>query len=284
MTQNVSDWTFYPAPAKLNLDLRITGKRSDGYHNLESIFTLIGLYDEIGLQILPSPEIRLETPIVGVQPEQDLTVRAAKLLQKVSGSLKGVAIRIRKRIPMGGGLGGGSSDAATVLWVLNRLWGCGLGVGALIKLGVQLGADVPFFLFGQNAFARGIGEILMPFELPEQWYVIVRPNVSVSTPAVFSHERLTRDSKPSIMPTFQNLQPFRNDMQAVVLEEYPEVRAVFEEMQKLGLPRLTGSGSCLFISFDKQAVAEEIFRQLSNRFETYCVPGLKVHPLAEIFH
>lgn len=279
-----SSWTYYPAPAKLNLDLRITGRRSDGYHNLESIFTLIGLYDDIGLKVLPEAEIRLETPTAGVLPEQDLTVRAARLLQQVSGSTQGVAIRIRKRIPMGGGLGGGSSDAATVLWVLNRLWSCGLSRSELAALGLKLGADVPFFLFGQNAFACGVGEVLTPMEIPEQWYVVVRPNAAVSTPAVFSHERLTRDSKPSIMPSFQNLQPFRNDMQAVVLEEYPVVKQVFCVLQEMGFPRLTGSGSCLFLSFDTQSEAEKVFNQISGQFETYCAPGLPYHPLTEILN
>ena len=209
----------FPAPAKLNLDLRITGRRDDGYHNLESIFCLIGLYDTVYLKPRDDKKIILHNPTEGIPYEQDLAYRAALSLQQHTGSCRGVEIWLEKKIPTGGGLGGGSSDAATVLIVLNQWWQCRLTRQQLIDLAVKLGADVPFFLFGQSAFARGIGEQLVKIEIPKQWYVIIKPSVHVSTPKIFSHGNLTRNSKPSIMPTFQSLQPFRNDMQAVVFQE-----------------------------------------------------------------
>ena len=202
----------FAAPAKLNLDLRITGKRPDGYHNLESIFCLIGLYDTVYLALRDDEQIVMHTPVEGVTPEQDLAYRAAVLLQQHGGVRAGVDIWLDKQIPMGGGLGGGSSDAATVLMALNQLWQCGLSRQALIDLGVTLGADVPFFIFGRSAFAKGVGEQLTEIDLPKQWYVVVKPDVHVATAKIFAHPHLTLDSKPSIMPTFQSLQPFLNFM------------------------------------------------------------------------
>ena len=208
-----------------------------------------------------------------------LAYRAAALLQPYARAGSGADIRLDKKIPTGGGLGGGSSDAATVLMVLNRWWQCGFSREELIRLGVKLGADVPFFIFGQSAFAKGIGEELSPFEVPEQWYVVVRPNVHVATAKIFAHQDLTRDSKPSIMPTFQTLRPFQNDMQAVVFREYPEVWKAFNDMSQYGKPLMTGSGSCLFLSFDNQEKAQSIHRQVSQSYEAYCVGGLNTHPL-----
>lgn len=272
----------FAAPAKLNLDLRITGKRSDGYHNLESIFCLINLCDTVYLAIREDGKIVLHTPTEGVLPEQDLACRAAAALQAFTAGGKGADIWLEKRIPMGGGLGGGSSDAATVLVALNHLWQCGLSREKLIQIGVKLGADVPFFIFGKNAFAKGIGEELSEISMPKQWYVVVKPSVHVSTAVIFSHERLTRDSKPSIMPTFQSLQPFRNDMQAVVLEEYPEVSEAYDKLRQYGKPLMTGSGACLFIGFDSQKDAEAVYSQVSKEYEASCVEGLARHPLLDI--
>ena len=269
----------YPAPAKLNLDLRITGRRADGYHELESIFTLIDLQDTLDIEPRDDGRIVLHTPLSDVPPEQDLCVRAARALQNFSGCLKGADIRVEKRIPTGGGLGGGSSDAATVLMVLNRLWDLNLPSNTLQKIGLTLGADVPFFLFGQSAFARGIGEILTPLALPPQWYVLVRPNVHVATPKVFAHPDLPRDSTPCAAPSFAALQPFRNDMQAVVLAEYPPVTAAFRLLQDYGNPRMTGSGACLFLAFDNAAEAEAVRSRLPETLESWCVAGLAEHPL-----
>ena len=269
----------YPAPAKLNLDLRITGRRADGYHELESIFTLIDLQDTLDIEPRDDGRIVLHTPLSDVPPEQDLCVRAARALQNFSGCLMGADIRVEKRIPTGGGLGGGSSDAATVLMVLNRLWDLNLPSNTLQKIGLTLGADVPFFLFGQSAFARGIGEILTPLALPPQWYVLVRPNVHVATPKVFTHPDLPRDSTPCAAPSFAALQPFRNDMQAVVLAEYPPVAAAFRLLQDYGSPRMTGSGACLFLAFDNAAEAEAVRSRLPETLESWCVAGLAEHPL-----
>ena len=272
----------FPAPAKLNLDLRITGRRDDGYHNLESIFCLIGLYDTVYLKPRDDKKIILHNPTEGIPYEQDLAYRAVLSLQQHTGSCRGVEIWLEKKIPTGGGLGGGSSDAATVLIVLNQWWQCRLTRQQLIDLAVKLGADVPFFLFGQSAFARGIGEQLVKIEIPKQWYVIIKPSVHVSTPKIFSHENLTRHSKPSIMPTFHSLQPFRNDMQAVVFQEYPEVWKAYCELSKYGSALMTGSGACIFLSTDNQQEANNIYQQVSQSYEAYCVEGLNIHPLFQM--
>ncbi|WP_434802992.1 4-(cytidine 5'-diphospho)-2-C-methyl-D-erythritol kinase [Neisseria montereyensis] len=272
----------YPAPAKLNLDLRITGQRSDGYHDLESIFCLIDLQDTVYLAVRNDNKIILHTPVAGVPIECDLTYRAAAILQPYANiEFAGADIWLEKRIPMGGGLGGGSSDAATVLMVLNRLWKCGLSCSDLMNLGLKLGADVPFFVFGKNAFARGVGEKLQAINLPKQWFVVARPPVEVSTAAIFSHRRLTRDSEPSIMPSFESLQPFRNDMQEVVFQEYPEVLKVYKQLEPFGKTLMTGSGSCLFISFENKEEALAAYRQISDICEAYCVEGLIRHPLLQ---
>ncbi|PSJ79336.1 4-(cytidine 5'-diphospho)-2-C-methyl-D-erythritol kinase [Neisseria iguanae] len=270
------------APAKLNLDLRIIGRRADGYHDLESIFCLIGLYDTVYLGLREDGKIVLHTPVKGMTQEQDLAYRAAAALKVYTQSGGGVDIWLEKKIPIGGGLGGGSSDAATVLLALNRLWQCGLGRQELIDLGVKLGADVPFFIFGRSAFARGVGEKLIEIDVPKQWYVIIKPDVHVATAKIFSHPDLTRDSKPSIIPAFQALQPFCNDMQAVVFREYPEVWKAYLEMSKHGRALMTGSGSCVFVPCEYQQEAEKIYQQVSKIYEAYCVEGLDVHPLFHV--
>lgn len=272
----------FPAPAKLNLDLRIVGRRADGYHLLESIFRLVDLCDTVHLLPRPDGQIQLHTPANGVLPQQDLTYRAAALLQQASGSRQGADIWLEKRIPMGGGMGGGSSDAATVLMALNRLWQCGLSAEQLMPLGLQLGADVPFFIFGRNAFVRGIGEQLSEIILPAQWYVVVKPSVHVSTAVIFSHPDLTRDSEPSIMPSFQSLQPLRNDMQTVVLKEYTEVKQVFELMRRYGTPLMTGSGACIFLSFAEQETAESVYKTVAQTHQAYCIRGLDRHPMLDM--
>ena len=274
--------TAFSAPAKLNLDLRITGRRADGYHNLESIFCLINLCDTIHIAVREDGKIVLHYPVDGVPAEQDLTYRAAVALQKFTDTKLGADIGLEKRIPMGGGLGGGSSDAATVLLALNYLWQCRLKKADLMKIGLKLGADVPFFIFGQSAFAKGVGEQLTEMDVPQQWYVVVRPPVAVATAAIFSNPCLTRNSKPSIMPTFLSLQPFRNDMQAVVLEEYQEVSKAYDLLCKYGQPLMSGSGSCLFLSFSEESDARVVYSQISKEYQTYCVEGLVKHPLFDI--
>ncbi|WP_455018092.1 4-(cytidine 5'-diphospho)-2-C-methyl-D-erythritol kinase [Kingella denitrificans] len=270
----------YPSPAKLNLDLRITGRLPNGYHALESIFTLIDLQDTLCIVSRGDGQIVLHTPTPNVPDEQNLVVRAAKSLRdKAATPGHGADIWLEKRIPMGGGLGGGSSNAATVLMVLNDLWQCGLNTAQLLELALPLGADVPFFIFGRTAFARGVGEQLQPIDVPQQYYVLVRPDVHVSTPAVFAHPDLPRNSIGHPHPTYQNLQPLRNDMQAVVLQDYPEVQAAFAELQKYGTARMTGSGSCLFLTCEQPQQAQHIRQQLSDRWQSWCVRSLPMHPL-----
>ncbi|MBD3614291.1 4-(cytidine 5'-diphospho)-2-C-methyl-D-erythritol kinase [Kingella kingae] len=273
----------YPAPAKLNLDLRIIGRLPNGYHELESIFVLIDLCDTLAIQSRNDSKIILHTPTQGVSPEQDLTVRAAKLLQQHTSSLHGADIWLHKQIPMGGGLGGGSSNAATVLWVLNQLWQCQLNTEQLIALGVQLGADVPFFLFGQTAFARGIGEKLQPISVPAQHYVLVRPDEHVVTPNIFAHPDLPRNSPSNPNPTWENLQPHRNDMQNIVLQSYPKVQAAFDQLAQYGTPRMTGSGSCLFLPCDSAEHAQKIQSQLPSSLQNWYIQNQAKHPLFEIF-
>ncbi|MCF7521316.1 4-(cytidine 5'-diphospho)-2-C-methyl-D-erythritol kinase [Neisseria sp. ZJ106] len=277
-----ADAQAFPAPAKLNLDLRIIGRRADGYHELESIFCLIGLYDTVYLRLRQDGKIILHNPVEIGAPERDLAYRAAQSLQQRSQTALGVEIWLDKKIPTGGGLGGGSSDAATVLLALNRLWQLDYGFDTLAGLGVRLGADVPFFLFGRSAFAQGVGEKLRAIDVPKQWYVVVKPEVHVATAKIFSHPRLTRDSKPSIMPTFQSIQPFRNDMQAVVFQEYPEVAQAYKDLAVYGKVLMTGSGACLFLATQSHQEANTIYRQISEIYEAYCVEGLDFHPLFRV--
>lgn len=273
-----SDARHFLAPAKLNLDLRIVGRRADGYHLLESIFTLIELYDHIWFSVNQTGCIKLHTPTDGITEEQDLCVRAAQLLSDHTGTKHGVDIWLEKQIPVGGGLGGGSADAAVVLMALNRLWQLNLSKTELLQLGVRLGADVPFFIFGQSAFARGIGEQLSPISLPKQWYVIIKPPVHVSTPKIFAHKDLTRDSKPRIMPDFQAGQHWRNDMQSVVLAEYPAVKAAFDVLAEYGSPMMSGSGACVFLSFNSESAAQAVYNKVSCAHQAYCVASLTRHP------
>lgn len=270
----------YPAPAKLNLDLRITGRRADGYHELESIFCLLDWQDTVYLVPRSDGVVALHTPTDGLPPEQDLTHRAAAALQPYAAAGSGVDIWLEKNIPTGGGLGGGSSDAATVLMVLNRLWRINLPPVRLREIGLTLGADVPFFLFGQNAFAQGVGEILRPFEIPLRHYVIVRPNVHIATKEIFAHPDLTRDSPSCPDPDFTALQPFRNDMQNVVLSEYPRVAAAFRLLQAYGQPQMTGSGACLFLACDSEGKAKFILGKLPEDLEKRHARGIARHPLA----
>ncbi len=276
----ISEYTqAFPAPAKLNLDLRITGRRADGYHNLESIFCLIDWQDTVYLTPRSDGQIVLQNPTDGLPQEKDLAYRAAEALLPYRKTEQGVDICLDKQIPSGGGLGGGSSDAATVLLVLNRWWECGLTRQQLINIGVGLGADVPFFLFGKNAFAKGIGEKLTEINVPQQWYIVIKPPVHVSTAAIFSHKDLTRDSVACIMPTFANLQPFRNDMQAVVLQVYPEIMQIYKDLQQFGQVMMTGSGACLFLTFHSYKDAQIVYSKVSSKYQSRLVEGLQQHPL-----
>lgn len=249
------------APAKLNLLLRILGRRPDGYHELQTVFQFLDLGDALYFQVTDAPAIVRLSGAAGVAPEEDLVVRAARLLQQETRCRLGVQIRLVKRLPLGGGLGGGSSDAATALAVLNRLWRTGLGAAELARLGLCLGADVPVFLLGRAAWGEGIGERLTPLTLPEPWYLVLRPACEVSTAAVFQDPELTRNSLRITIPDFlAGTQD--NDCLAVVLRRYPAVREAFDWLARYARPRLTGTGACVFAAFDSQAAAQAVHAQL----------------------
>lgn len=269
-----------PAPAKINLFLHIVGRRPDGYHLLQTAFRMLDWGDEITLQRRDDGLILRTSDVPGVPAESDLVVRAARALQAASGSRFGADIGVLKRIPMGGGLGGGSSDAASVLLALNRLWGCGLSRQALQDLGLKLGADVPFFIFGETAFAEGVGEALRPLAVPPAWYVVVAPPVSVPTAEIFSAKELTRDTEILIMQGFA-AHKTRNDMQAVVCVKYPEVAESLEWLSQYGDARMSGSGACLFAPFGTEGQARQVAASAPSGWKVWVARGLDRHPLKD---
>ena len=280
-----------PAPAKLNLFLHVTGRRADGYHSLQTLFRFIDLHDTLHFDLRADGVVRRTNAVEGVEEDQDLCVRAARLLQSETGCRLGADIGVEKRIPMGGGLGGGSSDAATTLLALNRLWSLGLSREKLMRLGLRLGADVPVFVFGENAFAEGVGEQLQAFPLPATWYVVLFPPVHVPTAKVFTHPELTRDSVSITMralPIGQSEHAadlsgsqLRNDLQSVVCELYPEVARHIALLGKYGAAMMTGSGACVFAGFATRDAAQVALRELQDLFEVRGVvaQGLMKHPL-----
>ena len=278
----------YPAPAKLNLFLHVVGRRRDGYHLLQSVFTLIDLCDRVRLRLRPDGVVNRVNDVPGVAPDQDLAVRAALLLQEASGATDGVDIELEKRIPMGGGLGGGSSDAATVLVALNRLWRTGFDREALAELGAGLGADVPFFVFGRPAWAEGIGDRLRPVEVPHRWYLVLTPPVSVPTRDVYTAAELTRNTEPLKMEdfsahqlTYSASEGFRNDLEAVVTARYPQVREHLEWLRKHADARMTGSGGCVFAVFESREAAQRVLDRLPAPMTGFIAQGLTHHPLLE---
>lgn len=268
----------WPAPAKLNLMLRIVGQRDDGYHLLQTVFQFIDWCDFISFTWLETPEIVLARPLPGVPQEADLTVRAARLLQRACGIWRGVKIEVDKRLPIGGGLGGGSSDAATVLVALNALWRLGLSEEELIGLGVQLGADVPVFIKGVSAWAEGVGEQLKPLDLPEPWYVILIPPCQVVTARVFASPDLTRNNSPVTIKEFLAGQQ-ANDCLPVVKRLYPEVAAALEALSAYGKARLTGTGACVFLACADEAEARAVMKALKPRWRVHLAKGLNRSPL-----
>ncbi|SMF94076.1 4-diphosphocytidyl-2-C-methyl-D-erythritol kinase [Methylomagnum ishizawai] len=267
-----------PAPAKLNLLLRVVGRREDGYHLLQTVFQFIDRCDWITLGRRTDGEIHLKTPLPGVPPEADLTVRAARALAAATGTRAGVDIGIEKNLPMGGGLGGGSSDAATVLVGLNRLWHTGLGVEALMELGLKLGADVPVFVNGRSAWAEGVGEQLTPLDLPEPWYVVVVPDCHVATRTVFSSPNLTRDNKPIIIADFIAGRQ-ENHCLPVVMELYPEIGAAMDDLSRYSEPRLTGTGACVFAAFADERQARQAAVDLGSTRSVFVAKGENLSPL-----
>lgn len=268
----------WPAPAKLNLLLRIIGRRADGYHLLQTVFQFIDLADQIAFHPRSDREVRLKNCLPGVPESEDLTVRAARLLQKVSGVRDGVDIEVEKILPMGGGLGGGSSDAATVLIVLNKIWHLGYTIQELMDLGLSLGADVPIFISGQSAWAEGVGEILQVINPPEIWYVVLVPDCQVSTAEVFSSSQLTRNNLPVTIGRFTS--GFScNDCLSVVSHLYPPVRAALDALSQFGDARLTGTGACVFLACMGPDVASKIVGELENQYTVFVVGGCNRSPL-----
>jgi 4-diphosphocytidyl-2-C-methyl-D-erythritol kinase len=286
-----------PAPAKLNLFLHVTGRRTDGYHLLETVFQMIDLEDRIDLIRRDDGVIELLDPLPGVPPDRDLTVRAARRLAEASGCPLGVRIRLHKRIPMGGGLGGGSSDAATVLLGLNRLWGLSLDRTVLMRIALELGADVPFFIFGRTAYATGVGERLRPCPQAPRRFVVVAPSVAVATASVFSSPELTRDTKPlTIAGLSRGDRVFsgRNDLEPVVFASQHEVRqshrVLREVAEQQGVEsshaRMTGSGSCVFLPVVDARRAQGIETAVRLRRDAavggiWSVRSVESHPLRD---
>lgn len=270
----------YPAPAKLNLFLHVTGRRDDGYHLLQSVFRFIDFGDSLSFKLRTDQRILLTQTLAGVPAERDLCYRAAHLLQTTAGIRQGVEITLEKRLPLGGGLGGGSSDAATTLIALNRLWGAGLSRNALMQLGLQLGADVPVFIFGDNAWAEGIGEVLTPIVLDPAWYVVLIPPVSVPTATIFSAPELTRNTLPVTIPGFSAGQ-IRNDLEPVVITRYPVVGQHLAWLKQFAAARMTGSGACVFAAFSAEQEARAVLAQKPAWIEGFVAVGLAQHPLRD---
>ena len=280
--RTVSGWKeTWPAPAKLNLFLHVTGRRADGYHSLQTAFRLIDLADTLRFSARADGKVSLRRPLAGVPPEQDLCVRAATLLKQATGHSGGVEIELDKRIPMGGGLGGGSSDAATTLLALNHLWRLGLDRRNLQQLALKLGADVPVFVFGESAFAEGVGEKLQPVALPSAWYVVLVPPVSVSTLEIFTSKELTRDTKPIKMSDFST-GCGRNDLEPVVCRKYPQVAECLDWLKTFGDARMTGSGACVFAAFSSEEAAKKVFLMKPAQMAGFIAKGMDKHPLHDL--
>jgi len=274
--------TQWPAPAKLNLFLHVTGRRADGYHELQTLFQLIDLCDTLSIRVTEDGRIERPAGPAGVDPDSDLTVRAAKALQVATGCRAGATLRVTKRIPMGGGLGGGSSDAATVLLALNHLWRCGLSIDELAGIGLPLGADVPVFVRGSSAWAEGVGERLEAVELPERWFVVIHPGVAVPTRDVFQSPELTRNSPVITIRAFfgsAGLSGTRNDCEPVVRARYPEVADALSWLGNFASARLTGTGSCIFASFATAIEAERVAARVPDCWRAFVARGLNVSPV-----
>ncbi|MDP3087033.1 MAG: 4-(cytidine 5'-diphospho)-2-C-methyl-D-erythritol kinase [Methylotenera sp.] len=291
----MQDFQSFLAPAKINLFLHITGQRADGYHLLQTVFRLLDFYDTIHLRPTQVSTIQRVNNVDGVSEAQDLCVRAAKVLQQYTQCPMGVDILVEKRIPMGGGLGGGSSDAATMLLALNRLWHLNLSRTELLSLGIQLGADVPFFIFGKNAWAEGVGEQLQAIILHESYYVILTPNVHVSTAQIFANKQLTKNTIPKTMSDFSRVSnsklnnlnaEFTNDLEKVVCSEYPAVLNCLNWLSQFGDARMSGSGASVFLEVASEKIAMGIINQnpessLGFPIKGFVAKGLNQHPLAD---
>ena len=276
--------TRWPSPAKLNLFLYITGQRADGYHTLQTLFQFLDYGDTLTIEPRHDGALRLLTPVAGVADEENLIIRAARLLMQAataSGQLppgSGADISIDKRLPMGGGLGGGSSNAATVLVALNHLWGCGLSEEQLATLGLSLGADVPVFVRGHAAFAKGIGEILTPVEPPEKWYLVAHPGGSIPTPTIFRDPELPRNTPVRSISTLLKCE-FRNDCEVIARKRFREVDAALSWLLEYAPSRLTGTGACVFAEFDTESAARQVLEQAPEWLQGFVARGVNISPL-----
>jgi len=281
MSRTESPLSRWPAPAKINLFLHVTGRRPDGYHELQTLFQLLDWGDTIRIRILKDARIRREPADYPVPEDDDLVVRAARLLQQESGCSLGATIGVDKSVPLGAGLGGGSSDAATVLLVLNRLWGCGLDLRALADLGLRLGADVPLFVHGHSAMATGVGERLEAVALGRRHYVLVFPELSIVTRDVFMDRDLPRDSKPIGLADALSGRG-HNDCEIVVRARYPAMAAALEELRRWGEPRLTGTGSAIFLSMDSEQEAKSAAQEMKTLYNVRAVSGVDRSPVHDM--
>lgn len=273
----MTDTPVWPAPAKLNLFLHVTGQRADGYHELQTAFQFLDFGDRLSFRVVEGGAIRISGH-QAARPEDDLTVRAARCLQAYTGGQYGAEIRLSKRIPVGGGLGGGSSDAATALVALNELWAVGLSVDELAGLGVELGADVPVFVRGLASWGEGVGDRLEPVTLAEPWYLVVTPPCRVSTREIFADPHLTRNTKPiRISDLFSG--GLRNDCEPVATRLYPEIGAALDWLAGYGQARMTGTGACVFAAFPDQDAAEHALAELPDRWQGFVARGLNRSPL-----
>ncbi len=287
------------APAKLNLFLHVTGRRADGYHLLQTVFQLLNYGDYLHFDLRDDGIIQRTTKLTNIPEASDLIVRAAKLLQTrhqqkfsntshASNFLPGANIKIEKRLPLGGGLGGGSSDAATTLMALNHLWQTGLNREQLMQLGLQLGADVPFFIFGQNAFAEGIGEIFKPITTPNGWFVIIEPGVTVPTADIFQSHTLSRNTAPITVADSLNKSEIytpsygKNDLQPIATQLFPEIAHAIEWLNTFGNARMTGSGACVFCFFETEKAADAVLTHTPTKWKAWKAPALQNHPLSHL--
>ncbi len=289
MSKVVTELRDCPAPAKLNLFLHVLGRRPDGYHLLQTVFQLIDRCDRLHFRLRDDQDIVRLTDLAGISTSDDLTVRAARLLQGAAKErngrdLPGVDIEIDKQLPLGGGLGGGSSDAATALMALNYLWQAGFSRTELMALGLQLGADVPFFLLGRNAFAEGVGEALSPLETGDSWFLVIEPGVAVPTGVIFADPDLTRNTKPVRITDFSlgvaEICHFgKNDLQPVVARRFAPVAAALEWLAQYGEARMTGSGACVFCAFRDEVAADAALRNVPQRWKAWKARAMARHPM-----
>ncbi len=276
--------TRWPSPAKLNLFLYITGQRADGYHELQTLFQFLDYGDTLTIEPRQDGQLRLLTPLEGVPDEENLIVRAARLLMKTAAQTQrlpkgsGADISIEKRLPMGGGLGGGSSNAATVLVALNQLWQCGLSEDELAAIGLTLGADVPVFVRGHAAFAEGVGEQLTPINVAEKWYLVVHPGVSIPTPVIFNDPDLPRNTLKRSIDTLLKCE-FGNDCEVIARKRFREVDEVLSWLLEYAPSRLTGTGACVFAEFDTELAARQVLEQAPEWFNGFVAKGVNLSPL-----